>query len=133
YAQMVDANYRLVISIARRYMGTGIPLMDLVQEGNLGLLRAVEKFDHRRGFKFSTYATWWIRQAITRAIADSGFMIRVPVHMREKINKVNAALRALDAAGATDPSHKQIASRAGMDETEVRKALSVPEAWCWDD
>ena len=133
YSQMVDANYRLVISIARRYMGTGIPLMDLVQEGNLGLLRAVEKFDHRRGFKFSTYATWWIRQAITRAIADSGFMIRVPVHMREKINKVNAALRALDAAGATDPSHKQIASRAGMDEAEVRKALSVPEAWCWDD
>lgn len=133
YSQMVDANYRLVISIARRYMGTGTPLMDLVQEGNLGLLRAVEKFDHRRGFKFSTYATWWIRQAITRSIADSGFMIRVPVHMREKINKVNAALRALDATCAIDPSYKEIASHAGMDEAEVRKALSVPEAWCWED
>jgi RNA polymerase primary sigma factor len=133
HSKMADANYRLVISIAKRYMGTGIPLMDLIQEGNLGLLRAVEKFDHRRGFKFSTYATWWIRQAITRAIADTGFMIRVPVHMREKINKVNAVIRVLVAAGATKPSHKEIASRADMDEAEVRKALSAPEACCWDD
>lgn len=133
YSQLVDANYRLVISIARRYVGTGIPLMDLVQEGNLGLLRAVEKFDHRRGYKFSTYATWWIRQAITRAVADTGFIIRVPVHMREKVNKVNAVLRAFDATGATDPSRKEIASRTGMDEAEVRKALSVPEAFSWDD
>lgn len=133
YSQLVDANYRLVISIARRYVGTGIPLMDLIQEGNLGLLRAVEKFDHRRGYKFSTYATWWIRQAITRAVADTGFIIRVPVHMREKINKVNAVLRAFDATGTTDPSRKEIASRTGMDEAEVHKALSVPEAFCWDD
>ncbi|AND70620.1 hypothetical protein ATSB10_31660 [Dyella thiooxydans] len=133
YSQMADANYRLVISIAKKYMGTGIPLIDLIQEGNLGLLRAVEKFDYRRGFKFSTYATWWIRQAITRAIADSGFMIRVPVHMREKINKVNAVRRILDAAGVEDPSYEEIASRTGMDEGEVRKALSVPEVCCWDE
>ncbi len=93
---MIKSNLRLVISIAKKYTHTGFPFLDLIQEGNLGLMKAVEKFDYRRGFKFSTYATWWIRQAITRGIADQQRLVRVPVHMVESINKVSRVLRELE-------------------------------------
>lgn len=133
HEKMIEGNYRLVISIAKRYMGSGIPLMDLIQEGCIGLMRATEKFDYRRGFKFSTYATWWIRQAISRAIADFGFTIRVPVHMRERMNKVEHAIRSLETSGYLNPSIEDIGSRSGIDEAEVRKLLSVASAALWDD
>ncbi|VXB25455.1 RNA polymerase sigma factor [Luteimonas sp. 9C] len=131
--EMTESNYRLVISIAKRYLGSGYPLMDLIQEGNLGLLRAVQKFDHRRGFKFSTYATWWIRQAITRAIADTAHSIRVPVHMREKMNKLDAVRRALEQSGAAEPSVTELAERTGYPEREVMKMLTIPNACSWDE
>jgi len=105
--QLIQANSRLVVSIAKKYVGHGVPFLDLIQEGNLGLIRAVEKFDYRLGFKFSTYATWWIRQAITRALADQARTIRVPVHMAEQINKLRAARRQLEQAlGESPPSRK---------------------------
>ncbi len=123
--EMVSANLRLVISIAKKYVNRGMQFGDLIQEGNLGLLKAVEKFEYRRGFKFSTYATWWIRQAITRGIAEQGRTIRVPVHMIEQINKLNRVSRSYLSEFGIEPDIATLASRMGMPEEKVRQILKV--------
>jgi len=122
---LIKANTRLVVSIAKKYMGQGVPFSDLIQEGNLGLMKAVEKFDYRRGYKFSTYATWWIRQAITRALADQGRTIRVPVHMSDRIRKLHQISRQLEQAWGRKPTPEELAQEMELEPSKVRWMLRV--------
>ena len=125
--RLIECNLRLVMSITRNYVNSGVPLLDLIQEGNLGLIRAVEKFDYRMGFKLSTYATWWIRQAVTRAIADQGRTIRLPVHVVDQVRRVMRARRVLTQTLNRDPLPDELAKESGLEPKRVRELLDLVE------